>query len=198
MDKIVKKTLNEKLKLQFIVALIGVLVLVVGMFLPYITAVGDMGEYIEKHPDRIEIKDLELTASDLKDIPVISVSQIITGIYGEDDGALANVIVFTFCGFVALTALFVIIKKPIAVMIFDLLAYGVFAFLSAYMKEDFIDPDKYAWGIGYTVIQIAIALVFVAAIWMLVKKIIAKRELKALPVAEPVVPATEMSAEQPW
>ena len=195
MDKIVKKTLNEKLKLQFIVALIGVLVLVVGMFLPYITAVGDMGEYIEKHPDRIEIKDLELTASDLKDIPVISVSQIITGIYGEDDGALANVIVFTFCGFVALTALFVIIKKPIAVMIFDLLAYGVFAFLSAYMKEDFIDPDKYAWGIGYTVIQIAIALVFVAAIWMLVKKILAKRELKVLPVPEPVVPVAETPAE---
>ena len=195
MDKIAKKTLNEKLKFPFVVSLIGVLILVVGMFLPYITAVGEMGEYIEKYPDRIEIEDLELTASDLKDIPVISVSQIITGIYGEDDGALANVIVFTFCGFVALTALFVIIKKPIAVMIFDLLAYGVFAFLSAYMKEDFIDPDKYAWGIGYTVIQAAIAVVFAAAIWMLVKKIITKRELKATAITEPVAPAAETPAE---
>ena len=195
MDKITKKTLNEKLKFPFIVALVGVLILVVGMFLPYITAVGEMGEYIEKYPDRIEIKDLELTASDLKDIPVISVSQIITGIYGEDDGALANVIVFTFCGFVALTALFVIIKKPIAVMISELLAYGVFAFLSAYMKEDFIDPDKYAWGIGYTIIQGAIVVVFAAAIWMLVKKIVTKRELKALPVAEPVEPVAETLVE---
>ena len=195
MDKIAKKTLNEKLKFPFIVALIGMLILVVGMFLPYITAVGEMGEYIEKYPDRIEIEDLELTASDLKDIPVISVSQIITGIYGEDDGALANVIVFTFCGFVALTALFVIIKKPIAVMIFDLLAYGVFAFLSAYMKEDFIDPDKYAWGIGYTIIQAAIAVVLAAAIWMLVKKIITKRELKTTPISEPVAPVTETPVE---
>ena len=195
MDKIAKKTLNEKLKFPFVVALIGVLILVVGMFLPYITAVGEMGEYIEKYPDRIEIEDLELTASDLKDIPVISVSQIISGIYGEDDGALANVIVFTFCGFIALTALFVVLKKPIAVMIFELLAYGVFAFLSAYMKEDFIDPDKYAWGIGYTVIQIAIAVVFAAAVWMLVKKIIAKRELKAAPIAEPATPVAETPAE---
>lgn len=195
MDKIAKKTLNEKLKLPFIVALIGVLILVVGMFLPYITAVGEMGEYIEKYPDRIEIKELELTANDLKDIPVISVSQIITGIYGEDDGAIANVIVMVFCGFSALTALFVILKKPIAVMIFELLSCGVFAFLSEYMKEDFIDPDKYAWGIGYTVIQAALAIVFVAAIWMLVKKIIAKRELKALPVAEPVAPVAETPAE---
>lgn len=190
MDKIAKKTLSEKLKLPFIVALIGVLILVIGIFLPYITAVGEMGEYIEKYPDRIEIKDLELTAGDLKDIPVISVSQIITGIYGEDDGTIANIIVMVFGGFFALTALFVILKKPIAVMIFDLLTYGVFTFLSAYMKEDFIDPDKYAWGIGYTVIQAAIAVVFAAAVWMLVKKIIVKRELKAMPIAEPVVETT--------
>ena len=194
MDKIAKKILNEKLKLPFIVALVSVLMLVIGMILPYITAAGEMAEYIEKNPDRIEIKDLELTASDLKDISVISVSQIITGIYGEDDGTIANVIVFTFCGFVALTALFVFIKKPIAVMIFDLLSYGVFAFLSAYMKEDFIDPDKYAWGIGYTIIQVAIVVVFAAAIWMLAKKIIAKRELKAMPIAEPITPIAEMPA----
>ena len=195
MDKITKKTLNEKLKLPFIVALIGVLILVIGMFLPYITAVGEMGEYIEKYPDRIEIKDLELTASDLKDIPVISVSQIITGIYGEDDGAIADVIVMVFGGFLALTALFVILKKPIAIMIFDLLTFGSFSFLNFVMKEDFIDPDKYAWGIGYTTIQIAIAIVFVTAIWMLVKKIIAKRELNALPISEPVVPVAETPAE---
>lgn len=195
MDKIAKKTLNEKLKLPFIVALIGVLILVVGLFLPYITAAGEMAEYIENNPDRIEIKDLGLTAGDLKDIPVISVSQIITGIYGEDDGAIANVIVMIFGGFLALTALFVILKKPIAVIIFNLLTYGVFAFLSAYMKEDFIDSDKYAWGIGYAIIQVAVAVVFVAAIWMLVKKIIAKRELKAMPIAEPVAPVAETPAE---
>ena len=195
MDKIAKKTLNEKLKLPFIVALIGVLILVVGMFLPYITAVGEMAEYIEKNPDRIEIKDFELTASDLKDIPVISVSQIIAGIYGEDDGAIANVIVIAFGGFLALTALFVILKKPIAAIIFNLLTYGVFSFLSAYMKEDFIDPDKYAWGIGYTIIQVAIAVVFVAAIWMLVKKIITKRELKTMSIAEPVAPVVETPTE---
>lgn len=187
MDKIAKKTLNEKLKLPFIVTLIGVLLLVVGIFLPYLTAVGEMGEYIEKYPDRIEIKNLELTASDLKDIPLISVSQIITGIYGEDDGTVANVIVMVFGGFLALTALFIILKKPIAVIIFDLLTYGVFAFLNTSMKEDFIDPDKYAWGIGYYIITLAIFVVIASSVWMLVKKVIAKRELKAIPVVDPIV-----------
>ena len=80
-------------------------------------------------------------------------------------------------------------------MIFDLLAFGSFSFLNFAMKEDFIDPDKYAWGIGYSIIQIAIAVVFAAAIWMLVKKIIAKRELKAVLITEPVSPVAEMPAE---
>lgn len=178
MNKIVEKTINEKLKLPFVVALIGVLILLVGMFLPYMTAVGDMAEYIEKNPDRVEIKDLDLTASDLKDIPVVSVSKLITGVYGDDDGAIANVIVLVFGGFLVLTALFTILKKPIAVMIFDLFTCGTFAFLNFLMKEDFIDPDKYAWGISYYAIVIALAIVFAGAIWMLVKKITVKKELK--------------------
>ena len=184
MDKIAKKTLNEKLKLPFVVALIGVLILIVGMFLPYMTAVGDMAEYIEKNPDRVEIKELDLTASDLKDISVVSVRQLITGVYGQDDGVIANVIVMVFGG-LALTALFTILKKPIAVMIFDLFTCGTFAFLNFLMKEDFIDPDKYAWGIGYYAIVIAFAIVFAGAIWMLVKKIAAKKEMKAEKPVQP-------------
>ena len=190
MDKIAKKTLNKKLVIPFIIALVGVAVMVAAMCLPYMNAQGKLADYIELL-DSIELEEENISATP----SVVSVKEVITTIYGEDDGKIAEIIVLVFGGFVALTALFVILKKPIAVMIFDLLAYGVFAFLSAYMKEDFIDPDKYAWGIGYTVIQAAIAVVFAAAVWMLVKKIITKRELKATAITEPVAPVAETSAE---
>lgn len=190
MDKTVKKTINKKLIIPFIVALIGVLVMIAAMFLPYMTAQGKLAEYIEL------IDSTELEIENVSPSPsVISVSKVISTIYGEDDGKIAEIIVLVFGGFVALTALFVLFKKPIAIMIFDLLAFGSFSFLNFAMKEDFIDPDKYAWGIGYSVMHVAIAVIFAAAIWMLVKKIIAKRELKVMPVIEPVVPATEASAE---
>jgi len=178
-----KQTLNKHLKLPFIVTLAGILILVIALFLPYMTAVGDMAEYIEEHPDRVEIESLDLTASDLASIPMISVSQLCTGAYGEDEGMLANVIVAVFGGFLVLTALFTILKKPIAVMIFDLLTYGSVAFLNFMMKEDnFIGADKYAWGIGHYITLIAIAIVFAGAVWVLVKKIITKKQLKAQPI----------------
>ena len=177
---------KSKITLPFAITLICVLIMVVALFLPYMTAVGDMAEYIEEHPDRVEVESLELTASDLANIPIISVGNIITGVYGEDDGQIANIIVMVFCGCLVLTALFAIFKKPIAVMIFDLLTGGVFFFLNFLMKEDFISADKYAWGIGYYVILIAAVATFAGAIWLLFAKASVKREAKRLAKANTI------------
>ena len=185
MDKMAKQTLNKRLTVPFFVALLAVLLIIVTLFLPYMTAVGEMAEYIENNPDRIEIKSLNLTASDLADISVLSVNKLITGVYGEDDGEIANIIVMVLGGFLAVTLLFTLFKKPVAIIIFDLLTCGTFFFLSFLMKEDFISADTYAWGIGYYAFLVAAVIVFAAAIWMLVKKISVKKELKAAAIAQP-------------
>lgn len=181
MDKITKQTLNKKLQVPFVVTLIGVLVLVIALFLPYMTAVGEMAEYIEEHPERVEIEELDLTASDLANISVLDVDDLITGIYGEDDGEIATIILMVFGGVITITALFAVFKKPIAIMLFDIMTGGTFVFLNYLMEEDFVDVDKYAWGIGYYAIMVAIVVIFACAIWMLVKKIVAKKQLKAAP-----------------
>ena len=178
MDKLTRQALNKKLLLPFIVSLIGVLIIVIALFLPYMTAVGELAEYIEKYPDNIEIEEFDMTASDLKDIPMMSMGRIAASAYNEEEGILFNVIVIVFASLSALTALFVILKKPIAVMVFELIAFGSFTVLNMATKADFFGADKYAWGIGYYAIVIAFAIVFASAIWMLVKKIAAKKELK--------------------
>lgn len=177
---------KSKIRPPHIMVLISVLIIVIALFLPYMTATGDLTEYIEKHPDRVEIESLGLTASDLANIPIISVSNIITGVYGEDDGTIANVIVCVLGGFLALTTLFAILKKPIAIMVFDLLSLGVFFFLNFLMKEDFISPDKYAWGCGYYILLIASVVAFAGAIWLLATKIKIKRQTKKIMTANSI------------
>ena len=178
MDKVMKKSLNKRLKLPFVVVLIGVLILIAGMFLPHMTATGELAEYIEKYPDRIEIEEFDMTASDLKNIPMVLMGRIAASAYNEEEGILFNVIVIVFASLSALTALFVILKKPIAVMIFELITCGSFAVLNLATTADFFSADKYARGIGYYAIVLAFVIVFAGAIWMLVKKIAAKKELK--------------------
>lgn len=185
MDKLTRQALNKKLLLPFIVSLIGVLIIVIALFLPYMTAIGELAEYIKKYPDSIEIEEFDMTASDLKDIPMMSMGRIAASAYSEEEGILFNVIVIVFASLSALTALFVILKKPIAVMIFELIAFGSFTVLNMATKADFFGADKYAWGIGYYAIVIAFAIVFAGAIWMLLKKIATKKELKIERTVQP-------------
>lgn len=185
MDKLTSQALNKKLLLPFIVSLIGVLILVIALFLPYMTAVGELAEYIEKYPDSIEIEEFDMTASDLKDIPMMSMGRLAASAYNEEEGIFFNVIVIVFASLSALTALFVILKKPIAVMVFELIAFGSFTVLNMATKADFFGADKYAWSIGYYAIVIAFAIVFAGAIWMLVKKIAVKKEWKVEKTIQP-------------
>ena len=107
---------NHKLKLPFILTLASVLIMSIALFLPYLTAVGDMAEYIEKYPDRIEVESLGLTASDLKNVPLISAGSIVTGVYGEEDGEIANGIVLALVVALAITTMFTFFKNIIAVI----------------------------------------------------------------------------------
>lgn len=170
---------NSKIMFPFVVTLVSVLIMVVALFLPYMTAAGDMAKYIEEHPDRIEIESLGLTASDLANIPIISMGKIDAGVFGDEDGMVVNIILMVFGGFLVLTALFAILKKPIAVMIFNLLAGGVFFFFNFLTGRVYIGEDKYAWGIGYYTVMVAVVAVFVGAVWLLVTKMRLKREAQS-------------------
>lgn len=176
MRVMVKK--SPKLKLPFVATLISLLIMVIALFLPYISAVGDMAEYIEKNPDRIEIESLDLTASDLKRVPIISTNKVVTGVYGEEDGKIANGIVLALVATLIISSLFAVLKKPIGVMLFDLLTGGIFFFLNTLMKDVFISDDRYAWGVGYYILLFFAIVTFGAAIWLLVTRICIKQQIK--------------------
>ncbi len=155
---------------SFAVTLAGVVLMVIGLFLPYITAVGDTKDYIEEHPHRIEVESMDVTADELERLPLISLNKLITGAYGEDEGLVESIIIWIICGFLAITALFAIFKKPIGVMIFDLLIFGLLCFNNFVLKEDCISDDRYAWSIGYYLLLFAAVVTFVGAIWLLITK----------------------------
>ena len=58
-----------------------------------------------------------------------------------------------------------------------MLTYGVYAFHNFATREDFFGAEQYTWGNGYYIIMVACAVVLAGAVWMLVKKILAKKEL---------------------
>lgn len=70
------KKSKPKTALPFIVTLIGIIIMIASLFLPHITAVGDLAEYIKENPEVVENEDLGLITRDLANVPLVSIDKI--------------------------------------------------------------------------------------------------------------------------
>lgn len=188
MDKLTRKMINHELTVPFIITLIATLMMIVCVFLPYATATGKRAEQLEKHPDVVVFEKIDMTAKDIKDISMAEYAYIY---YTMGDDMWLSSTTITICvalvgliaGFSLIAALFTLGRKPIPVILFAGLAYGVFALQNwDYTDRGIIPSDSYSWGLGHTIFPIATAVVLIGAVWMLIRKIRAKREYRSLTI----------------
>lgn len=178
------KTTNNKFYISFVIALIGVLILTISIFLPYMTAVGKLADYIESFPNEVVNEELNVTSEDFEKVSLISISKISESIWGEDDAKITNIFLIVFGIFALLTTLLIFFKKPIIAIICDLLTCGTFIFFSIIVKDVYFEDDMFAWGLGSLVTLIAIVIIFIGLVWMLVSKIIQKKNIKTALASE--------------
>ena len=183
MDK--KSIITNKILIPFVAALVGAIIMLATVFLPYATATEDYAEVLGSYPDEIVYEELDMTAKDIMNISMVEYA-IVYGNLSEQfwgdaaHGIMYVVLVALIGGFSLLAVLFAVLKKPIAVMIFDILAFGVFSLQNwDYTDRGVIPSSSYDWGAGYYIFYIAAVIVLVGAVWMLVTKIRTKRQLKA-------------------
>ena len=179
-----QKTLNKRLLIPMLIALVGAILMTTAVFMPYSVAIGDRAEYIEKYPDEVVFDEISLTAKDMMSISMVKYAHIYNTLsesyWGSKDAGIFSVVIVSLIGgFSLLAVLFSAVKKPIAIIIFDVLAFAVFCIQNLDFTERGVIPSSsYDWGIGYYVFFGAAAVALIGAVWMLVKKIIIKRQLK--------------------
>lgn len=174
---------NKKALIPFIIALVGSILMAITLILPYSTAIDDHAEYINNHPDEIVYEELDIYAEDTMDISMVEYANIYGSmsekLWGDSfTGTLYIALVVLIGGFSVLAVLFSILKKPIAVIIFDVLAYLVFCIQNwDYTDRGVVPSSGYDWGAGYYIFHAAAVITFVGAVWMLVNKIRMKKQL---------------------
>lgn len=176
------KTTNNKLLIPFIVTLIGAAFMFITIFLPYSTANKERAEKLKAYPDQIVYEELDMTAEDMINISMVEYANVYSNlseqIWGDTSYGIFYIALVALIGiFSLLSVLFSALKKPIAVVVFSLLALGVFCIQNFdYTDRGVIPSSTYDWGAAYYVFYIAFAVTFVGAIWMLVSKIIQKKK----------------------
>ena len=195
MDKNKKAILKQKTLLPCVIALVGAFVMLLCVFLPYATATAERAEWIDKFPDTVVIDAMDLKAEDMRNISMAQCARIyftMSEEYWHDSFVgIFYIVLVTFIGGGALVAaLFALGRKPIGSILFGAASYGVFHMLNwDFADRGVIPSDSYDWGIAHTIFPIAAVILIIGAIWMFVKKILVKKQLKS----EADTQATEVS-----
>lgn len=178
------KILQNKLLIPFIVTLIGAVFMFITIFLPYATANEEQAEKFKAYPDEIVFEELDMTAKDMVNISMVEYANVYGNfseqIWGDTSYGIFYIALVALIGVFSLMAiLFSVLKKPIAVTIFSLLSFGVFSIQNFdYTDRGVIPSSTYDWGAAYYIFYIAFAVALIGAIWLLVSKIIQKKQQK--------------------
>lgn len=169
--------------LPFLTALAGAVILVLAFFLPYSSAEKEYKKYLKEYSDSMYAEEINMTNEDVVGISMLEYARMYAvaakiGTFKEQRfiGIICVVLISMIGVFSLLTLLSAALKKPIALIIFNGINFGVFRMLSWDLKDRGVVPNSsYIWGISYYLYQICAVIILIGAIWLLVTKIRMKR-----------------------
>ena len=171
--------LKQKLKVPFLVTLIATVVLLLSVFLPYLSANKVYAEQLDAFGSEEAYPGSGITAKDLKDISLMefaSIANALDEIYSSSPLEGVAIVVYAIAALSAVAAVFAYFKKPIAVIIFTLLAYGATAIIELGITESgALNTKVYDFGIAHALVPLAVLASIVGSIWMIVVKSKAKK-----------------------
>lgn len=164
-----------------IVAIIASIMVVVSFFLPYASANAEYRELLDKYPDSTTMNAKDISLLDFAKI-YSSAGTALGGQY-QTIGTICVVMIVAF-GVLALgTLVFSALRKPVAMLIFNGLTFGLFSLLSWDFKDRGALPNiNYDIGAAHYIYYICAAVILVAAVGMLVLKIQQKKQLQTADV----------------
>ena len=176
---------NKSLKLLFplLVTVLGSILLITTVFLPFASATDNHKEYLEKYSDTLYVEEFDMTKEDAIDISLFEFLRMYSilaekGIHKSISIACV-VIISIFAGFSLLTLIFSVFKKAIPTLIFSLLSYAAFYIIKWDFKDRGVIPSNdYNWGVAEIVCYVGVIVAIIGAIALLIMKIINKKTSK--------------------
>lgn len=164
-------------------AIVGALLMMVALFLPFASATNDYKERLMSYPDSIYSEEANMKNRDVVHISLVEFIKIDSAAINmkiSSSVATANmVVIIAFASFAALTLLFSILKKPIPVLIFDVISLAVIQLIKFDFEDRGVIPSSlYDWGAAHIICYIGIAVAAVGAVLLLILRIKDKRIAK--------------------
>ena len=166
---------SSTVKVPFLITLIGAILLLAMILLPYASAKGDYKEYLKNAPNDYYVSEIKMTNAAAVNISMLEYGRIYAetarqGVHKEIS-IICIVLIALFAFFSLLTLLMSLLKKAVGIIIFDFLALAIFWLMHFdYADRGALPTDSYGWGmVNYVTYIIGIA-VAIGAAWLFVEK----------------------------
>lgn len=163
-----------------LITIIGAISMLLMLLLPYASAIDEHKEWLENNKDEMYIEEIDMTKADAINISLLEFGKMYIETAKQDIekevSIVCVVVISIFAGMALFTLLMGVFRKPVGIIIFDLLTVGVFKIL-CYDFEDrgVIPSSSYEWGIVYYLVYVIGVIILIGAIWLFVEKRKAKK-----------------------
>lgn len=176
------KAKTKALRIPYLITFISGALLLLMMLFPYASAKEGYKEILLKDADGFYAEEIEMTNKEAANISlgeyiVMYAEAAKQGIQKETSIACV-VIIAVFWALTVLTYIMAILKKPIGIVIFDLLAMCAFKIIHFDFEDRGIIPSSsYDWGIANYLTYIIGIVILGGAIWLFIEKRKAKKQV---------------------
>lgn len=170
-----KQNGKRRQRYPFLLMLVGSVVLLATLMMPFASATKEAKTYLLMDPDRMYAEELGMTNREAVNVSLVDYVRIYKvavdqGIQKET--AIAGMILIgVYALFSLLVLLFSALRKAIPVIVFDLLTLISFWLIHFDFKDRGVIPGGiYDWGIVNYLVYIIGVLILAGAVWLLVEK----------------------------
>ncbi len=166
---------QKRKRIFWAITIIGALLMLVMLLLPFASSTDDYKEELNKKPDDVYIEQIDMRNSDAVDISLVEYIKVYSAAIEEgiqEETAMVSIgVIVIFLIFAMFTLIMSLLKKPIAIIVFDVLSLLVFSLVRFDFEDRGVIPSRsYDWGITSYLVYIVGVVIMVGAVGMFIEK----------------------------
>lgn len=169
---------RKKFNIIKLIVIIATIILFIGLILPYQSAIGEHKEYLEKYPDAMNIKEVEITNKDAINISILknlkvynyTMNNIHNNSWISGEATINFVIIIVLIISIIFVLLFTLFNKRVLTIIFDIILLASTLLMNYdIVSRGVIPSDNYTYGISFWLYPILAILILILTIVLIVK-----------------------------